>query len=1030
MIKDKIWINKQLPLAYKKLKSSIYYDKTQLVLRDKLVEYELNFNGDLSKRFEEIAELLCGENEQWIKYENEILKEIDVLCYPKKINKKTGKNIITNISKKNTEIKELQYFIDLDIEGQLIGVLWCLLIGKKIDAELYDHSYGNRMNKKSIEENGNVSKSPYLFRPYFEQYESWRDNGLNIAQESLKHGNDVIIITMDFYRYFYSVDINKNRYDDIFNNNVQADECIAFKRIHDFVYGVIEKYSAKLGVLSKELSNNKFLPIGFYPSYILSNWYLDNFDKAIVNRWNPLYYGRYVDDVIIVDKVEKNSDIYLEAKKGELDRDFILDYYLCNCNSFKNIHCDNKTAILVKDSDANANIENNQDEQSQEVSRFYNVNNDILCDSIGNIRLQNDKVKVFYFNQDYTDALIDNFRKEIAKNKSEFRFLPEDEAVLYYDDYSDIYKIKSNDTLNKFRGIDEVELNKFELSKFLGKYLRMSIQVNDKKELKFEKDIQRIFNNVTIIDNYTTWEKVIEVLLLDNKLEILYEFITKIVEAIINIKYVAISDASELEEYIKTTMMKTLISALVRPLSLCWGKEIKKTIDKIENFITNKMFDNNILLNNILSIYSINKIRRGYCITRMADKNAMPILIDAIINNLKIDSMLSDDNDLNLSNFSECVLNATNLNLENKDYLYYPYTISPQDIEICLILDNIQNCINNNMLINSQSLFDNENKIFSMMNGFKPEAKVFFKKSENDNKEYIKVGSGRKKKVSVAIANTKLKSSNFNNVLLDNPDRSYARYIQTVKLINEAIKYKVNILVLPEAFMPFEWLPIIARTCAKVDLALVTGIEHIKLDKTIINLTATILPYKTEDYSFAYINMHNKVHYSPEEKFQIESYGYKYFEGANYSIFNWNDIWFSIFCCYELTSIIDRSLFMSENDILIAVEWNHDINYYSNIVESLSRDLHCYCVQVNTSDYGDSRIMRPSKTVEKDVIRTKGGKNSTILIEELDIDALRKFQVKGYSLQKDDKMFKPTPPQIDVSKIRKKIKGVYWDELD
>ena len=46
-------------------------------------------------------------------------------------------------------------------------------------------------------------------------------------------------------------------------------------------------------------------------------------------------------------------------------------------------------------------------------------------------------------------------------------------------------------------------------------------------------------------------------------------------------------------------------------------------------------------------------------------------------------------------------------------------------------------------------------------------------------------------------------------------------------------------------------------------------------------------------------------------------------------------------------------------------------------------------IQVNTSEYGDSRIMKPSKSVEKNMVVVKGGKNSTILIDDLDIDSLR-----------------------------------------
>lgn len=113
--------------------------------------------------------------------------------------------------------------------------------------------------------------------------------------------------------------------------------------------------------------------------------------------------------------------------------------------------------------------------------------------------------------------------------------------------------------------------------------------------------------------------------------------------------------------------------------------------------------------------------------------------------------------------------------------------------------------------------------------------------------------------------------------------------------------------------------------------------------------------------------------------------------GKHYELYQWHDCYFPVYCCYELTSIVERAMFQSYADFLVAIEWNRDVNYYSNILESLSRDIHCYCVQVNSSNYGDSRITMPSKTEEKDIMRTKGGKNSTILVDEIDIKRLGSF---------------------------------------
>ena len=195
-----------LQIAYKKLKSSVYYDKTQLILRQKLVEWEVqhDIDDELSKLSDDLIvnfESLC----------NRICDSISYRVFPKKLeNSKTEEsNIIFNFTEKDIAVKEFQCFIDMDIEGHILGVLWLMMAGYKIDGQIYEHSYGNRIRKNLRSEfNNECTYSPYLFEPYFQQYESWRDKALNQALEHLKSDQDVVVIKMDFKRYFYSVDMN------------------------------------------------------------------------------------------------------------------------------------------------------------------------------------------------------------------------------------------------------------------------------------------------------------------------------------------------------------------------------------------------------------------------------------------------------------------------------------------------------------------------------------------------------------------------------------------------------------------------------------------------------------------------------------------------------------------------------------------------------------------------------------------------------------------------------------------------------
>jgi hypothetical protein len=175
-----------------------------------------------------------------------------------------------------------------------------------------------------------------------------------------------------------------------------------------------------------------------------------------------------------------------------------------------------------------------------------------------------------------------------------------------------------------------------------------------------------------------------------------------------------------------------------------------------------------------------------------------------------------------------------------------------------------------------------------------------------------------------------------------------------------------------------------------------------------------MLPFKTNEHTNLFINFEAKKHFSPDEKQNIESRGFIANENTDKkpTLYKFRGCVFSTFNCYELTDISYRSLLVGKVDFLIAIEYNKDTNYFSNIIDSLSRDIHCYIVQVNTSDYGDSRIIKPSKTESKDIIKLKGGENIYLVTHTIDIKKLRDFQLMGHNLQKQNEDFKLTPPNF------------------
>lgn len=240
--------------------------------------------------------------------------------------------------------------------------------------------------------------------------------------------------------------------------------------------------------------------------------------------------------------------------------------------------------------------------------------------------------------------------------------------------------------------------------------------------------------------------------------------------------------------------------------------------------------------------------------------------------------------------------------------------------------------------------------------------------------------------------------------------------------MNSAEECKTDVLILPEVSIPYKWIPLIAEESRRKQRIIIAGLEHITINNVSYNLMLTCLPREENGIKDVVISLRLKNHYSPAEQRMIISKRrlIPILQKATYDKFIWSGIHFSVYNCYELADITHRSIFRSEVDILFASEYNRDVNYFSDITGTISRDVHCYFVQVNSSDHGDSRITKPSRKEAKDIMRLKGGKNPVVLYEELDLNQLREFQSTELRDQKGI-LFKHTPPDYDHNKAERRL---------
>ncbi len=1052
------------------MKASVYFDKTLLPLRDKLVKYE---GPDLDEKLNNIANNLeSSSDESWEDYTDDLIDSIGILIYPKKLCAFSDNRVIFNTDNEPITLEKAQYFIELPVEAHILGVLWVLTVGVALDnrndddnSVMYEHSYGNRLRKSLFNsETHEITYSPNLFESYFAQYESWRDKALEYAKERLNDKQDALILTLDLKSFFYSVHIPKEDFDAILkckdNLNKQW-----IKRIHFFVYQILVRYSDVLSQTSidpeLQISGRTILPIGFFPSNILSNWVLTPFDNAIVKRLNPVYYGRYVDDIIIVDKVEKNSPLRkkaLDDGDGKLTTKDVIDYYFRTCAADRKLpkECAHDQELFIPvvlkeirkmKTKKISKISRNVLRAKKEDNMVFRINPVILSpknrdETVSDIKIQNNKVKVFYFREGATRALLDCFRTQICKNASEFRFFPDIDTVLTKNDYSEIFQLSNTETLHKLRGVSGVAIDKFSLSKFLGKYRKVGGMIRDKKENAFEKDLFAILNKRTLIENYTLWERLLEIMVANDRFDSYEKLVENILTAIVDFEIPGNIVKKEGSYNRKRALLLTLRSAICRTSALCWGAKINTVLERISLTIKKKIAELEIDIGRTDIFDGFENDRRAYCQSKMINKYVMPLPIWCING-----SVYSEEK----SNINLCKLEDTLAYFDDKwkyhRYSYFPYMVTPQELSFAQACSNIAS---QKRILDPEEQLETMRKLYSELNypnliGSEQQSdstyaldSVCAKPIKNlgvHNHHCISVQGEDAKTIRVAIGNARLYENDFKLALTRRANRSYARYRQLSRLLRSAIEEKVELLVLPENYLPWEWLPDVARLCANNQIAIVTGVEHIispgnKKDKRgVYNLTAVILPYRKDEYSYAHVVFHQKVHFSPEEKRMIEGYRFVPMRGDNYQLFQWKDLWFSVYCCYELASLHERALFQSFADLTVAVEWNKDINYFSNIIESMCRDLHCYCIQANSSEYGDSRVMAPAKSEIRDIIKTKGGNNSTILVDEIDIYALRDFQRMEYELQRQDGRFKPTPPNFDANIVEHKQNKTLWNYI-
>lgn len=954
----------QITLAYRRLKSHVYHENSLSVLMS-IAEYEDDeIDSKLSKLFEKIQSYKSNDKSSI----NELLNEIKFSLMPKSFSddriEGTGFLYTNQNKKKEYLVDRVIVFIDCPVEIHIISVLWIMQIGKYLDKELGPYCYGNRLERNSdddFEEN-----SIKLFKKYYINYSQWRDEGIQTAKDLHKIGLDVSILNLDIKNYYNSIDFDLNKFEEKIPEQ--------YRWLNQLLIEIHSSYSRILTTNKIISSNKKILPIGLHSSMVLSNYYLVNFDSLVKNKLKPAFYGRYVDDIILV---------YANPKLK--DKDVLENFIIDNVIS--------------------ADISVNKSEEiDQAKGDFY-----IYVES-NRLYFQTKKVKLYNFNKDESVKLLEKFEAEIRKNSSEFRFEPESENIL--DDFENSsYKLTYSDTINKFRSVDSLSIDKLGISKHLSKLIsatKISNEIDINIKQKLFNQIKECFSGQRGLELSSLWEKVFNFYTIHNAVEEIIDFTKDQIIAIISIKKTLTSEeiTDDLLADLKENLLIHLANCFAMSCSLnnLWFTE--KVLNKIVGLDTRNQ--NNAIMNAIT-------------FDHIEPKAKAIIKSNLLRHHLIYYPLLNYCKHPNGINFLSKKLYDKDFDFDEKKINYSPRFVHYNELSLFYQFKNIFHPSDKSYELLIKRTYEDYLK-FNKLNS--PLYEPYFPSSTEVNKECIQINVQNTpipNKLRVGIVNSKTLLNHSISSMKDMPILNYERFDEINHILNQSLKrQKSDLIVFPEISVPYQWLPHLTMFSKKNNVAIICGLEHItNKDKEVLNYVATILPFRYKNYNNAFVDLRLKKDYSPEETRQIEGrkgfiVPYNKMNDELLRLYRWNNIYFSVFNCFELADIRKRAMFRGKVDFVVTVEYNRDTNYFSNITDSISRDIHAYIIQVNTSEYGDSRITQPSDSSTKDILKIKGGDNVSLITSCISIKDLREFQKLNYSLQEGNRNFKYTPPNFKM----------------
>lgn len=1001
-----------LGLAYRKAKTDLYYSSHASL--DAIADYEENLHARLSALLDKIQ----GEDESWVVQPDFIggwtlaAKSVDMLPVKpdgvvswEQYRKQHANGLLfsspaeewshacdilvaRNLEKPKAEFRVMA---KCSFDFHVLSTLWILEVGHLFDAKLTACAYGNRLRRTQAGQSINPL-SLGTFEPYLKPFRDWRDRGIQAMRTALNADKKIVALTADVSSFYHELNPDF-MHDQAFVSEVMGLVLSPFQtKLHSLFIKALRAWAAATPL-------KKGLPVGLPASAVVANVALTELDRVVEQQIVPLYYGRYVDDILLV--MENGASFRSTVELWEW--------------------------LFARTGDKLGWVPG-------EDRKMIGFQPSYLSGS--QIRFANAKNKVFMLAGETGKTLVDAIAHQIQERASEWRAMPRvprsashvstDLLAATQSDGEAADSLRKADALTMRRASFAIKLRDFEAYErdlppqawhnhrqaFFRAFIHHVLVLPQFFDLAAY--LPRVIRLATACEDFDALRKI---------LGALEQLCTQLTEhcslSIKSCPAECVPPAYELmnvwQKQVYTSVRDSISAAFPPRLSkdgkAAWQLHMASYLPSLDadaflswyvsptGFQTQQArlfsFDLAHMPFRFIGLPKEMVAQRG-----IPSKKTVGHCIHAA--ELLPESVLKGAGHLarwiRAKGLPHGLLFATR-----------PYSLP----ELCIL---------NNAAYDSAERTAMQEAVLAVRGFQIGDAAPAF-----DKNGVLQIPDGQPQhRYGIAVASWATHTASWSASVLRMPDPDHDRYARLCRLIDGLIAQPQHsrYLVLPEMALPAHWFIRLAGKLHGRGISMICGIEYLHASKARVrNQVWAALSHDGLGFPSFMIYRQDKQRPALHEETELQRLAGLELkpdkEWKTPPILQHGHLRFSILICSELTNIGHRAALRGKIDALFVPEWNQDTDTFNALVESAALDMHAYVVQCNDRKYGDSRIRAPFKeSWQRDLLRVKGGIADYCVIGEIDVKALRQFQT---SYRSPANPFKPVPDGFEIDFGRKML---------